>query len=600
MLARTLSDRVKNFVSSPDFGGEWSVASTQVTFLTEQCPDPYPSIGLRTGIIRRYDPVSRGVNRRGTVDRRTFMKLSSGAALMGAAGIGCGKGSGISMPGDLGVGAWGQVPPEYRSSVLLPGHKTPEAMLEIFCLGGVTPWESFYTIPEYCDPTKGGDYAGQQWWNFQKANWISVPEWFSECGGGDRPLIEPFGLDAAGMMVNLGPFIWPLRDRPDILKRMRIWVMHHDVEPHAVAIPFAVAGHGVGNPRMAGLGTHLNRYFQDHDPSNRPEPFAYSLFMSSFDRSNNGTASAALGLHPASARSTVVQLGKDPRLPKLLPRPATVGYRYELDALVRYYAEQFREELKVSSLGDLRNPGLKNYLFARDAMENHEALANMLPAELMQSEYLTMCQPDPTGPVTDIYDMLDETSTGMQLARHLITHPDTPARYVQLMDAGIFTDPQGQGYDAHAAHVLMQGPNLRHMTDKLCAIINKPGEDDPNKLDLDKHFVLINSEFGRAPYAEFTPANPNGDGTNHWPQGYVVVGFGAFADEERSGVVGAIGENSVATYGTTPTEHRAAMLLAMGVWPFTAESFAVGDIRGVNSEIEAALKLRKEVLGYGS
>jgi len=529
------------------------------------------------------------------------MKLSSSAALAGVASARCaGGGAPVGPGGSLSAAPWGEIPTQYRDQLLLPAGKQPEGMLEIFCLGGVSPWESFYTVPEYGDPSRGGAHAGQQWWAFQQANWISVPEWFEQCGGGDRPLYEPFGLDAAGMMVNLGPYIYPLRDRPDILARMRIWVMRHDVEPHAVAIPFAVAGHGVGNPRMAGLGTHMQRYFRDHDPLGRAEPHAYSLFLSSFDRSNNGTASAALGLHPASARSMMVQLSEDPRLPYLLPRPTTSGYRAELDALVRYYAEQFREELRVSSLGDLRNPGLRNYMVARDAIENHKALAGMLSPELFDAQMKTMCTPVPTGPENNIYDVLDETTPAIQMARHLLTHPSAPARYVQVMEGGIFTDPNGQGYDAHGAHVLMQGPNLRHMTEQLVNIVNKPGEDDPNKLDLDKHFVLLNTEFGRAPYPEVTPANPNGDGTNHWPWGYVVVGFGGFVDEERAGVVGAIGEDAKASYSITPTEHRAAMLLAMGIWPFTEESFAVGDVRDVQSEIEAALKLRKDVLGYGA
>ena len=149
-----------------------------------------------------------------------------------------------------------------------------------------------------------------------------------------------------------------------------------------------------------------------------------------------------------------------------------------------------------------------------------------------------------------------------------------------------------------AEHVYGQGPNLMHLSRRLAAIINEPGEDDPAKLDLDRHFVLLNTEFGRAPMPEITPANPGGRGTNHWPWGYVVVGFGGFVDEDRAGVVGAIGENGRAISSVTPTEHRAAMLLAMGVWPFSSESFAVGDVRGAGSELEAAMKLRTEILGH--
>ena len=114
----------------------------------------------------------------------------------------------------------------------------------------------------------------------------------------------------------------------------------------------------------------------------------------------------------------------------------------------------------------------------------------------------------------------------------------------------------------------------------------------------DRHFIMLNTEFGRAPIPEVTPPNPRGRGSNHWPWGYVVVGFGGFVDEERSGIVGAIGEDGFATSSFTPTEHRAAMLLAMGIWPFGQESFAVGDVRNANSVLDAALKLRAELLGY--
>jgi hypothetical protein len=43
------------------------------------------------------------------------------------------------------------------------------------------------------------------------------------------------------------------------------------------------------------------------------------------------------------------------------------------------------------------------------------------------------------------------------------------------------------------------------------------------------------------------------------------------------------------------------MLLAMGVWPFSETSFAIGDIAGMNNnstQLDAAIKLRDEILGY--
>jgi len=539
------------------------------------------------------------------MDRRSFLKLSS-AGLLGSLGLACDGGApgspgGTPWSGEVPVrrGPWG-VPPAGSEHSLLPAEVRPEAMLEVFLLGGMSPWETFYTVPQFGDPSMGGPYAGQQWWSFREGGCDahSIECWFAACDGGSRPLYEPYAADAAGVTVNLGPFIYPLRDRPDILSRMRVWVLRHDVEPHAVAIPFAVAGHGIGNPRMAGLGTHLQRFFVDQQGGAASAPFSYTIYMSSFDRGNNGSAASALGLHPASSQPLALQLGSNTRLADRLSRPGVAGHKNELDALVGHYTQQLRNRLDHAVAGGLRTPAFNDFEAARLAMSNHQTLVDLLPASLFEIPNVTMCTPHQDMGGNPIYTVGDETTTALQMARHLITSGENSPRYVQIMDAGIFVDPAGQGYDTHSSHVYGMGPNMMHMSRGLAAIINEPDENDPNKLDLDRHFVLLNTEFGRAPVPEFTSANPNGRGTNHWPWGYVVVGFGGFIDEQRSGIVGAIGEDAFATSSFTPTEHRAAMLLAMGAWPFSQESFAVGDVRGATSELEAALKLRTEILGY--
>ena len=49
----------------------------------------------------------------------------------------------------------------------------------------------------------------------------------------------------------------------------------------------------------------------------------------------------------------------------------------------------------------------------------------------------------------------------------------------------------------------------------------------------------------------------------------------------------------------TPTDFRASLLLAMGIWPFNEESFAVADVSAPSlNEIEAAMFLREHVWGY--
>jgi len=530
------------------------------------------------------------------MDRRTFLKLTSGtvAGLLSS----CNGNPDDDLGPELPPGDWGATP-EGQEYVLLPSERQPDGMLEIFLLGGLSPWETFYTLPQYGNPAAGGLYAGSQWWSFQEGVSPTVSEWFEQCERTGHDITEPFGLDAAGQMVNLGPFIYPLRDRPDILARMRVWVVSHELEPHAVAIPLAVSGLPISNPRMAGLGTHIQRFFGERASAERNAPFSYAIFQNSLNRADLGAPATAIGLHPASAQPIGLQLGEDPILPRQLPRPGVTGFTSELDALVDHYTSAFRARLRQAGV-DTRAPGFSDFQAARNAIGHHQALADLLPAELFDRPEVTMCSRHPAYHNTDVLDAVDETQTAIQIARHLLTAGPQAAKYVQVMDGGIFPNPNGQGYDTHDEHVLGQGANVMHMCRRLAEIINEPGENDPGKLDLDRHFVLLNTEFGRSPTPEFTTSNPNGFGSNHWPWAYVVVGFGGPIDEERSGVVGAIGEDSYPIQATTPSEHRAAMLLAMGIWPFTEESFAVGNVREATSELDATLRIRRDILGYDS
>lgn len=232
---------------------------------------------------------------------------------------------------------WGTPNGSALSSLLSPDRR-PEGMLEVFCLGGLSPWETFYTVPDFNRPGKGGKHEGQQWWTWQKpVAGMSVPEFAESCLPGGYPLTQPFALDGSGVQVNLGPFIAPLRDRPDILKRMRVWVMAHNTEPHEAAIPYAITGHELGNPRLTSLGAHIQRYHTENGPSDRTAPYSYAISMSSLNVSNNGTAAWATGSHPASARPLSIRLGQESSLIDQLPRTGVAGFTGPLDDLVAHY-----------------------------------------------------------------------------------------------------------------------------------------------------------------------------------------------------------------------------------------------------------------------
>ncbi len=471
----------------------------------------------------------------------------------------------------------------------LPLGATPESMFEVFLLGGLGPWESFYAVEEH---GATGDPAG--YWCFQKEGKPTLQQWLDRCVKDPRPLLQPFGLDANQARVNLGPFVYPLRDRPDLLKRMRVWVMQHPFEPHEAGIPLAMTGHARGNPRSAALGTHFNAFLAD---PGRPLPLAYTLMMSSFNvlAGNNTDAAGAVGLHAAAARPLAVRLPGSDLLDRL-PRAAVGGHRVQLDALVDHYTRRRGARLLGTSGAPLRRPGLEDFAFARRVLAQVDALGELLPADVLGAELVQACSFNPSTPIT--VPVLDEVSTGMRVATRLITDPVWPARHVQLIDGGLWTDEEGIGYDSHSDHVERQGTNLVHSLKQLASQINEPGEADPRKLDLDRHFVLLNTEFGRGPRPERSVRNPKGTGSDHWPWGYVVVGLGGFIDESRAGVVGAIGPDFRATDYTTPTEHRAAMLLANGINPMHELAFAVGDVRGATTEEDALMILRERVLGF--
>ncbi|MFT5430928.1 MAG: hypothetical protein ACI9OJ_001607 [Myxococcota bacterium] len=486
---------------------------------------------------------------------------------------------------------WGDLPDGVPSSVFLPESARPKGVLELYMLGGVSPWESFYTVPEYGNPDAVGTQQVQQWWSFQNWGGPTVPEFDKALCGASSPLYSPFATDALGMTVNLGPFVRPLRDRPDLLARMRVWVMFHDLQPHEAGIPLAITGHRLGIPQQTSLASHVQRYMGEHAADGRTAPHAYTI-LQGMPLGNRLDTSWATGLHPATSRPLVIRYGPGSGLAERLNRTSVSAYREPLDDLVAHYTQQVQSRFaNGSSIAGtpLRADGLADYDHARSVLRNHEDLAQLITADYLTSSMNSRCKGDP---------IRDETVAGLRLASHLLTAPDNAARYVMMCDGGLYPDPLGMGYDSHPEHVFSQGANIVHAMDAVANQINRPDENNPNKLDLDKHFVLLNTEFGRSPFPEFTKTNPIGLGTNHWPWGYVVVGLGSFVDEERSGIVGAIGPEGHAVHGTTPAEHRAAMLLAMGIWPFTREGFGVGDIRGVDDRVAAAMKLRADVLGY--
>ncbi|HVY44853.1 MAG TPA: hypothetical protein VHB21_03200, partial [Minicystis sp.] len=160
---------------------------------------------------------------------------------------------------------------------MLPGDVRAKNVLEIYMLGGVSQYESFYCVDKF-----GADPQNPSQWHLFLASG-DVQAAMDACSfPANYPLLQKFGKDSKGNEVSLGPFVAPLRGRDDILQRLRICITAHDFLPHEVAIPIALTGRPPGSPAGAGLGAHIQRFFLDtRGPTSTGAPYSYALLASS-------------------------------------------------------------------------------------------------------------------------------------------------------------------------------------------------------------------------------------------------------------------------------------------------------------------------------
>jgi len=489
--------------------------------------------------------------------------------------------SGVGLLGSRAAWAsWGDAPSADATAALLGPGVRAEKCLELFLYGGMTAFESFYAIPDYGRPDDPDPALRNTQWHL----WADRHErvFSRQCGWTDAASwLQPWMPDANGQTVHLGPIVQPFRDRPDLLERLRVVVMRHDLEPHEAAIPLALSGFRLGNPRMAGMGAHLQRYHLDREPS-RVIPFSYVFTPNTEISTDNIRVASQVGLHPGSARPLALTLSANTQIADLIGRLALGDDAATFDPLLAYYTDRARARYADAGGALLRSRAIDDHAYAVASLRNAPALAQVLTQDLFTATAGASC---------DFAANDDLTGMGIGAAVGLLQHPTTPARYVNVVDGGLETADGGGGYDTHFEHLETQASNLSHSLRQLADRINAPGEGDPTKLDLDETMVIITTDFGRTPYAQTNL------GTNHHPYGYVQILLGGPIGADQAGVVGAIGPNGEADDYVTPGEFRAAALAAMGIYPFSPESFAVGDVRDVSSELEALLWLQSHVLG---
>lgn len=491
-----------------------------------------------------------------------------------AAAVGGGIAFGLLRhPGSAqaGWGAW----PSDKEPARLPVDRRAKRVLEMHLYGGINAFDTFYTVPSW-------GTSDQTYLNAYRAD---TEDWFAnQCGYGSiSELTEPFADDGLGTTVHLGPWLLPLRNRPDIVSRMRVLVTRHEQLAHEGANPVALSGSRLGSSRLAGVGAAIQRHFLERPDGLRATPYAYVLYPGAEFATDNVRAASAVGLHPGTATPLSITVSANSQLAQLLARQGTQGFGSDFDAAMSYYVSEHRRRYRHKGRGNpLRSQSRQNFEFADFTRKNAAAIESVLDPSLFIPENGMSCGRLET----------DTPRMQLQLAANLLTRSTNEARYVQVVDAGLRPHPSA-GYDTHDRHVEFSAQNLPHSLQALADVINAPGEGDPKKLDLDDTMIVLNTEFGRS------PSRQGASGLNHWPQGYATVLIGGPVTAAEKGVVGYVdGSDGIAKKWVSPAELRMAIMAAMGIYPFSSQTFAVSDVLGgVKDELEAATRIKEEYLG---
>ncbi len=500
------------------------------------------------------------------MDRRRFLQTGAAALAGGFALLRSGDSRATDAP------KWGDYPDEFKG-FQLPTQLQAKRVLEVFVLGGLCPWETFYAS----DDPAYGQKTGSQWWTFQQGadNIPTLAAQVPQCKG---PALVDFAVDSLGHPVKFGILAEPLRSRTDIVGRMRLHVLSHGVYPHPFARPLAATGLSGGSPRLAGLGTAISHYQLEHSPG--------VIGAAAYVLTEGPTllpGASRVGMHPVGARPLELRVDGNPSalFQTIVPEPAPV---HQLSQAMG--ASFLARHTWPGKYGHVRSASLANL----DSIDTQLGGLKELGLVLSPSDFVSP-------PGSSLYGAFayDLTQTKLKLAAKILNNTAGAAKHVTVVDTGYSAGADFfgvQGYDFHTAYAKKAVDRYPMLWQRLCNIINSPGEFDPNKLDLADTLVVINSEFGRSPLPQDYQL-----GRNHHPNAYVTAMFGGPVGTKQKGIVGAIDANSLPVNPLTPAETRMATLVALGIYPFSKETFEFTDVPGAKTVQEALIKLNQVVLG---
>lgn len=354
--------------------------------------------------------------------------------------------------------------------------------------------------------------------------------------------------------VRFGPAASAIEGHP-VLQRTRLVATRHDLEPHIAAGALTLGGLPIGRTRNAGLGAVIQRrYGSASDPVSfviapRAER-TYTSFM------------ANPGVHGSAHRPVVIRLETSLQA-DLLRAHQPAAHLPEIDALHSFYRDRHDTRMIYPGGGPARSEGYEAYAAAMARLMRAPALS----ARLAAGPSLTNLPSLPGS----------ESSVGraIQIGSYLLS---TGARYAGVVDEGVVEiyDTHYDNYGDLRRHALAHNGNLFHV---LLAIRN---EVDAGVLNLDETMVIVRSEFGR-----YWSGQPNPNGTNHWPAGYCTLLIGG--PIEAPGLAGSLqdaGDDAAddlvaiggpSGKGFSPTDLRAATLLAAGIDPFDPDCLWVNE-----------------------